>query len=115
MSRSESGVLTVRFHTDGGPATFTGQLRTDLPWALFEIGEDRDDRVLVLQFLPPRQLCCGSGSTCLLYGRNHLQDPPTTDGPVTGDDLAPSSRAFDPWTQQLRRLVPPAPSNSLNE
>jgi enoyl-CoA hydratase/carnithine racemase len=48
MRRSPSGVLTVRFHTDGGPATFTGRLHTDLPRALYEIGEDRDNRVLVL-------------------------------------------------------------------
>jgi enoyl-CoA hydratase/carnithine racemase len=48
MSRSGSGVLTVRFHTDGGPATFNGQLHTDLPRVLFEIGEDRGNRVLVL-------------------------------------------------------------------
>jgi enoyl-CoA hydratase/carnithine racemase len=48
MSRTPSGVLTVRFHTGEGPATFTGQLHTDLPRALYEIGEDRDNRVLVL-------------------------------------------------------------------
>ena len=48
MSRTPSGVLTVRFHTDGGPATFTGRLHTDLPKALAEIGDDRDNRVLVL-------------------------------------------------------------------
>ncbi|EDY42823.1 enoyl-CoA hydratase/isomerase family protein [Streptomyces sp. SPB074] len=48
MSRTDSGVLTVRFHTDGGPATFTGRTHTDFPRALFEIGEDRDNRVLVL-------------------------------------------------------------------
>lgn len=41
-------MLTVRFHTDNGPATFTGRLHTDLPRALYEIGEDRDNRVLVL-------------------------------------------------------------------
>ncbi|MCZ0998527.1 enoyl-CoA hydratase-related protein [Streptomyces mirabilis] len=48
LSRTDSGVLTLRFHTDGGPATFSGQLHTDFPRALFEIGEDRDNRVLVL-------------------------------------------------------------------
>ncbi|MFJ6393326.1 hypothetical protein ACIQJT_37700 [Streptomyces sp. NPDC091972] len=29
MSRTDSGVLTLRFHTDGGPATFTGATHTD--------------------------------------------------------------------------------------
>jgi enoyl-CoA hydratase/carnithine racemase len=48
FSRTPSGVLTVRFHTDGGPATFTGQMHTDFPRALYEIGEDRDNRVMIL-------------------------------------------------------------------
>ena len=48
LSRTQSGVLTVRFHTDGSPATFTGQLHTDFPRALYEIGQDRDNRVLIL-------------------------------------------------------------------
>jgi enoyl-CoA hydratase/carnithine racemase len=48
MRRTRSGVLTVRFHSDGGPATFSGRLHTDFPRALYEIGEDRDNRVLVL-------------------------------------------------------------------
>jgi enoyl-CoA hydratase/carnithine racemase len=48
FTRTPSGVLTLRFHTEGGPATFTGQMHTDFPRALYEIGEDRDNRVLVL-------------------------------------------------------------------
>jgi enoyl-CoA hydratase/carnithine racemase len=48
FTRTPSGVLMFRFHTDGGPATFTGQMHTDLPRALYEIGQDRDNRVLVL-------------------------------------------------------------------
>ena len=48
FTRTPSGVLTLRFHIDGGPATFTGQLHTDFPRALADIGEDRDNRVLVL-------------------------------------------------------------------
>ncbi|WP_329138881.1 enoyl-CoA hydratase/isomerase family protein [Streptomyces sp. NBC_01476] len=48
MERTPSGVLTVRFHTGDGPATFTGRLHTDFPRALYEIGEDRGNRVLVL-------------------------------------------------------------------
>jgi hypothetical protein len=60
LSRAPSGVLTLRFHTDGGPATFTGQMHTAFPRALYEIGEDRDHRGRVLtayrgwQRLPPR-------------------------------------------------------------
>ncbi|MEU3188190.1 enoyl-CoA hydratase/isomerase family protein [Streptomyces sp. NPDC006923] len=48
MNRTESGVLTVRFHTGDGPVTFTGRLHTDFPRALYEIGEDRDNKVLIL-------------------------------------------------------------------
>ena len=48
FTRTPSGVLTLRFHTEGGPAMFTGQMHADFPRALYEIGEDRDNRVLVL-------------------------------------------------------------------
>jgi enoyl-CoA hydratase/carnithine racemase len=48
FTRTPSGVLTLRFQTEGGPATFTGQMHSDLPRALYEIGDDRDNRVLVL-------------------------------------------------------------------
>jgi hypothetical protein len=29
FTRTLSGVLTLKFHTEGGPATLTGQMRTD--------------------------------------------------------------------------------------
>jgi len=48
FTRTPPGVLTLRFHTDGGPATFTGQMHADFPRALYEIGQDRDNQVLVL-------------------------------------------------------------------
>ncbi len=48
MERTDSGVLTVRFHTDGGPIVFTGQTHRDLPRALAEIGDDRDNKVVIL-------------------------------------------------------------------
>ncbi|HEX4305673.1 MAG TPA: enoyl-CoA hydratase/isomerase family protein [Solirubrobacterales bacterium] len=48
LTRSEGGVLTVRFHTDGGPATFTGTTHSDLPRLLEEIAFDRDNQVLVI-------------------------------------------------------------------
>jgi hypothetical protein len=34
MERAESGILTVRLHTNGGPIVFTGQTHRDLPRAL---------------------------------------------------------------------------------
>jgi enoyl-CoA hydratase/carnithine racemase len=48
MERTESGILTVRFHTDGGPIVFTGQTHRDLPRALAEIGDDRENKVVIL-------------------------------------------------------------------
>jgi enoyl-CoA hydratase/carnithine racemase len=48
ISRSESGVLTVRFHTDGGEHTFTGTTHHDFPRLVEEIAYDRDNKVLVL-------------------------------------------------------------------
>jgi enoyl-CoA hydratase/carnithine racemase len=48
MERTDTGILTVRFHTDGGPLVFTGQTHHDLPQALAEIGGDRDNKVVIL-------------------------------------------------------------------
>lgn len=48
LTRTDTGVLTVRFHTDGGPAAFSGPMQRELPRALAEIAEDIDNNVLVL-------------------------------------------------------------------
>jgi enoyl-CoA hydratase/carnithine racemase len=48
ISRSESGVLTVRFHTDGKDHTFTGTTHHDFPRLIEDIAYDRDNKVLVL-------------------------------------------------------------------
>lgn len=48
LTRSTSGVLTLRFHTNGEPATFTGTTHADLPRLLDEIAFDRENKVLVL-------------------------------------------------------------------
>jgi hypothetical protein len=45
---TESGILTVRLHTNGGPVVFTGQTHHDLPHAFAEIGADRDNKVVIL-------------------------------------------------------------------
>jgi hypothetical protein len=36
-TRSETGVLTMRFHTEGGSVTFTGTTRSDFPHVLEDI------------------------------------------------------------------------------
>ncbi|HEX4865000.1 MAG TPA: enoyl-CoA hydratase/isomerase family protein [Acidimicrobiales bacterium] len=48
ITRSPNGVLTVRFHTDGGEHTFTGATHHDFPRLIDEIAYDRDNKVLVL-------------------------------------------------------------------
>jgi enoyl-CoA hydratase/carnithine racemase len=48
IDRTESGVLTVRLHTNSGPIVFTGQTHRDLPRALAEIGADRENKVVIL-------------------------------------------------------------------
>ena len=48
LSRSAAGVLTLRFHTDGGPHTFNGTTHHDFPRLLEDIAFDKDNRILVL-------------------------------------------------------------------
>jgi enoyl-CoA hydratase/carnithine racemase len=88
FNRTPSGVLTVRFHTDAGPATFTGQMHTDFPRALFEIGADRDNRVLVLT---------GTGDRFMTE----------IDGPSLGDITKPAQwdRTIAEGRRVMQRLV----------
>jgi enoyl-CoA hydratase/carnithine racemase len=44
----DDGVLTMRFHTGGGPIVFTGQTHEDLPSALEEVSLDQDNKALVI-------------------------------------------------------------------
>ena len=48
LSRDDDGVLLLRFHTDGGPLTFTGQTHQDLPALLEEIALDTENKALVI-------------------------------------------------------------------
>ena len=88
FSRTPSGVLTLRFHTDRGPATFTGQMHSDLPRALSEIGEDRGNRVLVLT---------GTGDRFMTE----------IDGPSLGDITKPAQwdRTIAEGRRVMQRLV----------
>jgi enoyl-CoA hydratase/carnithine racemase len=84
FTRTPSGVLTFRFHTAGGPATFTGPMHTDFPRALNAIGEDRDNRVLVLT---------GTGDRFMT----------DIDGPSLGDITKP--REWDRTIAEGRRVM----------
>src|SRR5258707_15081153 len=48
FERTDGDVLTLRFHTNGGPITFTGQTHEDLPRTLEEIALDQNNRSLLL-------------------------------------------------------------------
>jgi enoyl-CoA hydratase/carnithine racemase len=48
FSRDDNGVLTMRFHTNGGPIVFTGQTHEDLPLALEEVALDEDNRAMII-------------------------------------------------------------------
>jgi enoyl-CoA hydratase/carnithine racemase len=48
LERTPSGVLSLRFHTNGGPITFTGTTHHEFPKALVEIGDDRANKVLII-------------------------------------------------------------------
>src|SRR6201981_1024703 len=48
LSRSASGVLTLRFHTGGGPHTFDAPTPHHFPRLLDDIAFDKDNRILVL-------------------------------------------------------------------
>lgn len=78
LSRSASGVLTVRFHTDGGEHTFTGTTHHDFPRLIEDIAYDRENKVLVLT---------GTGETFI----------DNIDGPSLGD-------LTKPWTADVMYL-----------
>jgi enoyl-CoA hydratase/carnithine racemase len=70
LNRSPSGVLIVRFHTDGKEHTFTGTTHHDFPRLIEDIAYDRDNKVLVLT---------GTGETFI----------DNIDGPSLGDITKP--------------------------
>lgn len=88
FERSASGVLTLRFHTDGGRVTFTGKTHTDFPRVLAAIAEDRDNRVLVIT---------GTGDRFMTE----------IDGPSLGDITKPLvwDRQYAEGRRVLQRLV----------
>lgn len=48
LQRTESGVITVRLHTDGGPALLGTRLHQDFPLVMNAVAHDRDNKVMVL-------------------------------------------------------------------
>ena len=48
LTRDARGVLVVRFHTGGGPFTFTAQDHTELVDAFYRIAQDRANKIVIL-------------------------------------------------------------------
>jgi len=48
FTRGDDGVLVLRFHTDGGPITFTEKTHEDFTTALEQISLDHDNKALVI-------------------------------------------------------------------
>jgi enoyl-CoA hydratase/carnithine racemase len=78
INRTDDGVITVRFHTNGGPIVFTGQTHADFPELLEAIALDRANKAMVLT---------GTG--------NAFMDQ--IDGPSLGEVFKPEH-----WEQRIR-------------
>jgi enoyl-CoA hydratase/carnithine racemase len=48
FTRDDDGILVLRFHTNGGPITFTAQTHQDFTTALEEISLDRENNAMVI-------------------------------------------------------------------
>jgi enoyl-CoA hydratase/carnithine racemase len=88
FSRGDEGVLVMRFHTDGGPVTFTGQTHEDLPAALEEVSLDADNAALVIT---------GTGDSFM----------DKIDGPSLGEIFKPAvwEKTRSEGTKVLQRLL----------
>jgi enoyl-CoA hydratase/carnithine racemase len=84
VTRTPSGVLTVRFHTGGGPLTFTGTTHSQFPRLLEDIAFDRANQVVILT---------GTGEAFI----------DAIDGPSLGDVTKPMASDVD--YMEGRRIV----------
>ena len=84
LTRTPSGVLTVRFHTRGGPVTFTGTTHSQFPRLLEDIAFDRANQVVILT---------GTGDSFM----------DAIDGPSLGDVTRPMAADID--YMEGRRIV----------
>lgn len=84
----DDGVLTLRFHTNGGPVVFTGRTHQNLPVALEEIALDRDNAALVIT---------GTGDSFM----------DQIDGPSLGEIFKPAAweKTRSEGTRVLQRLL----------
>jgi enoyl-CoA hydratase/carnithine racemase len=48
LMRDADGVLTVQFHSNGGPLTFTAQAHTEVVDAFYRISQDRANKIVIL-------------------------------------------------------------------
>lgn len=48
FERTDSGILTIRFHSNGGPVVYASSHHNDWVHAFFDISADRDNKVLII-------------------------------------------------------------------
>jgi len=48
FERTQNGILTVRFHTNGGPVVYASANHRDWVGAFLDIGADRDNKVVII-------------------------------------------------------------------
>ena len=84
LTRTQTGVLTVRFHTNGGPVTFTGTIHSQFPGLLEDIAFDRGNQAVILT---------GTGGAFM----------DAIDGPSLGDVTKPMASDVD--YMEGRRIV----------
>ena len=48
FERTDSGILTIRIHSDGGPVVYASNHHNDWVHAFFDISADRDNKVLII-------------------------------------------------------------------
>ena len=84
----DDGVLTLRFHTNGGPIVFTGQTHDDLPQALEEVALDPGNKAMVIT---------GTGDSFM----------DKIDGPSLGEIFKPAAweKTRSEGTKVLQRLL----------
>lgn len=84
----DDGVLTLRFHTNGGPIVFTGQTHEDLPGALEEMALDTGNEALIIT---------GTGDSFM----------DQIDGPSLGEIFKPAAweKTRSEGTKVLQRLL----------
>src|ERR1700733_14103203 len=79
LTRDPDGVLVVEFNTKGGPFRFTAQDHTEFVDAFYRIGQDRDNKIVILtgaggEFIPEINFSSfGNAAAPGIWSRAHAE------------------------------------------